>query len=70
MLHVNRPEFPYVLGLIWDKQNGVFGIKVVGATGMFLAVYKIIGAEKLSSVVLVNIPGNTKPAEINLGAWV
>ena len=29
---------------------------------MFLAVYNIMGTEKLSKVVLVNIPGNTKPS--------
>lgn len=37
---------------------------MVGATGVFLAVYKIIGTEKLSNVVSEkNIPGDKKQAE-------
>lgn len=53
MAHTSCPEFQKFPGTIWDKQDDVLGLKLLGATGMFLVVYKIIGTEKLSSVVLV-----------------
>lgn len=51
--HVSRPEFQKFPGMIWDKQDDALGLKLLGATGMFPVVYKIIGTEKLSKVVSV-----------------